>query len=85
MARQSPNGRPLVGKRLNDTAALVRKGINPPPGCYELHSRPSPECMVTDIVDGGCRPDFADVANPSPNSGNTLGRTLDYLRSKNGC
>ena len=80
MARQSPNGRPLVGQRLNDTSALVAKGIRPPPAVYELHSRPSPEAMVTEPAAGGCRPDFSEVRNPSPNHGNTFGRARDFLR-----
>jgi hypothetical protein len=81
MARSSPNGRPLVGRRLNDTAALVQNGICPPQGCFELHQRPSPECMVTEVDQLGTRPDFSDCQNPAPDSGNTMRRTMDYLKT----
>jgi hypothetical protein len=79
VARRSPNGRPLTGQRLNDTSALVANGICPPQGCYELHQRPSPECMVTDMDKFGTRPDFSDCPNPAPDKGDTLRRTVDYL------
>lgn len=82
MARQSPNGRPLVGRRLNDTAALVRNGLPKPQGCYELHYPPSAECMVTDMVSGGTRPDFSACPNPAPDPGNTFARACDYMKCK---
>jgi hypothetical protein len=80
--RQSPNGRPLAGKRLNDTAALVARGINPPPARYELHYPPSAEAMVTPVDQDGARPDFSEVENPSPSRGATLSRAVDYLERK---
>lgn len=79
MARQSPNGRPIVGKRLNDTVALVSKGVCPPRGVYELHSAPSPEAMVTPPERGGARPEFGSQGS-CPDSGNTAARARDYLR-----
>jgi len=79
MARQSPNGRPIVGKRLNDTAAIVARGINPPPAVYELHWPPSAEAMVTEPEKGGARPSFENVINPSPDRGATASRAVDYL------
>jgi hypothetical protein len=82
MARQSPNGRPLVGSRLNDTVALVRKGTCPPPGRYELHFSPSAEAMVTDVSAGGTRPDFSEAHDASPDRGNTMARALDHLRRR---
>lgn len=82
MARQSPNGRPLVGQRLNDTKALVNKGSCPPQGRFELHSGPSAEAMVTDIADGGTRPDFSEAHNASPDRGNSFSRTVDHLRRR---
>lgn len=78
MARQSPNGRPIVGKRLNDTVALVQKGVCPPPARYELHSAPGPEAMVTPVTSGGTRPEHN--GNSHPDAGNTVARTRDYLR-----
>jgi len=80
MARRSPNGRPLVGQRLNDTAAIVSRGICPPQGCYELHYPPSAECMVTPIEQGGmkCPTDGPTVA---PDRGRPLARSVDYLRT----
>lgn len=80
MARQSPNGRPIVGKRLNDTVAIVQNGLPPPQGRYELHYPPSAEAMVTPVEQGGCRPDFGGRSNPSPDKGATVPRTRDYLR-----
>lgn len=80
MARQSPNGRPLVGARLNDTVAIVQNGIPPPQGRYELHYPPSAEAMVTNPSDGGTRPDFSEIRNASPDRGNTMARTHDYMR-----
>lgn len=77
MARSSPNGRPLVGQRLNDTRAIVARGINPPPGCYELHYPPSAECMVTPTSAGGARPDTSNGASDVGNR--SLARTIDYL------
>jgi hypothetical protein len=82
MARQSLNGRPLVGARLNDTVALVQKGTCPPQGLYELHSRPSVEAMVTDVSNGGARPDFSEAHNAAPDRGNTMARALDHLRRR---
>ena len=82
MARQSPNGRPLVGSRLNDTVALVQKGTCRPPGRYELNFSPSAEAMVTEVDDGGTRPDFSEVHDASPDRGNTMARAADYLRRK---
>jgi hypothetical protein len=82
MARQSPNGRPLTGQRLNDTVALVQKGVCPPQGRYEANQSPSAEAMVTDISDGGTRPDFSEAHNASPDRGSTMSRTADYLRRK---
>lgn len=79
MARQSPNGRPIVGKRLNDTVALVQNGIPRPQGCYELHYPPSAECMVTPVDQFGTRPDFSERVNAAPDRGNTLARCRDYL------
>jgi len=79
MARQSPNGRPLAGERLNDTSALVARGIPAPQGRYELHWPPSAEAMVTDVEQCGTRPSFSDVVNPTPDPGHTLRRTVDYL------
>jgi hypothetical protein len=78
MARQSPNGRPIVGQRLNDTVAVVQKGIKPPPAVWESHSLPSPEAMVTGVMEGGARPEEG-IKNPSPDQGNTIARTRDYL------
>lgn len=79
MARQSPNGRPIVGKRLNDTVAIVQRGINRPQGCYELHYPPSAECMVTEVSQFGTRPDFSECPNPAPDRGNTFARAKDFL------
>lgn len=78
--RRSPNGRPLTGARMNDTSALVAKGICPPRGCFELHSAPSPECMVTPVEQGGARPSQDEYCDPSPDRGNTLARARDHLR-----
>lgn len=80
MARQSPNGRPLVGARLNDTVAIVRNGLPPPQGRYELHYPPSAEAMVTNPADGGTRPDFSEARNSAPDRGSTMSRTKDYWR-----
>lgn len=82
MARQSPNGRPLTGQRLNDTVALVQKGMCPPRGVYELHYPPSAEAMVTDVADGGTRPDFSEAHNAAPDRGNSMARAVDHLRRK---
>lgn len=79
MARTSPNGRPLTGRRLDDCSALASRPIPPPQGCFDLHSRPSPECMVTPVEQMGTRPDFSEVVNPAPDNGATLRRSVDYL------
>lgn len=76
--------RPLRGRRLNDTAALVAKGICPPQGAYELHSRPSPEAAVTAPEAGGTRDTSMGGRNPAPDGGNTLRRTVDYLDCRKG-
>lgn len=78
--RQSPNGRPLVGQRLNDTVTLVQRGIKPPPARYEMHYGPSAEAMTTPIAEGGTRPDY-DPQGRRPDSGHTMSRVRDYLRA----
>lgn len=78
MARTSPNGRPLAGARLNDTVAIVKKGVKSPPGVYELHTLPSPEAMVTNVVVGGTRPGDSPP-DPSPDKGRTFARAKDHL------
>ena len=82
MARGSPNGRPLMGQRLNDTKALVANGIPPPQGAFELHSRPSAEASVTPPEQGGAKHTWAEVPNPTPDAGDTFRRTVDYLGRK---
>jgi len=81
MSRRSPNGRPLTGRRLCDTTALVNASIPKPQGCYELHWPPSAECMVTPIDQGGCKPPSSGDLGASPDRGNTARRAVDYLRS----
>lgn len=82
MARRSPNGRPLTGKRLDDTAAIVANGIRPPQGCYELHWPPSAECMVTPVSQGGTRPE-GEGRNASPDKGTrNISRAVDYLERR---
>lgn len=78
--RQSPNGRPIVGKRLNDTVAVVQRGVRSPPGVYESHYPPSAEAMVTPVEQGGARPE-SEAQGARPDSGNTISRTRDYLRA----
>jgi hypothetical protein len=81
MARQSPNGRPLVGARLHDTKALKARGLSPPPARYELNQGPSPEAMMVPPEAGGARPhDYAP--DPSPDRGATFRRAVDHLRRK---
>ena len=56
--------RPLAGRRLNDTVALVAKGICPPQGLVSVPDGTSPEAAVT------YKPDYTYIRNPAPDGGN---------------
>lgn len=70
--------RPLMGRRLNDTVALVQKGICPPQGIMSIMDGSSPEAAVTVL-----RP--MSMSNPAPDGGNTFSRACDYMGCKPKC
>lgn len=78
--RQSPNGRPLVGNRLNDTSAIVAKGIRSPRGPSSVTESPSAECCTDPQCYGGLY--NGSVASPAPDHGHTFRRAVDHLRSR---
>lgn len=69
--------RPLAGRRLNDTAALVAKGICPPQGIVSVMDGTSPEAAVTVM-----KPSTEFIRNPAPDPGNTFSRACDYMGCK---
>lgn len=77
--RQSPNGRPLVGDRLNDTSAIVAKGIKPPRYPSSIAESPSAECCVSGERLGGLL--GGSVASPAPDYGHSFRRAVDHLRA----
>lgn len=66
-----------MGDRLNDTRAIVAKGIKSPWHSGSLTESPGAEhcCDPNSLLRGLAGP----VASPAPDHGNTIRRAMDYL------